>query len=252
MIEQDILKSLQERAYKSEYKPPPEEIILTIDNKICGSTESIVCFSGLPKAGKSSFLTACISSAFTPFPIFKIKITPPKKRDTICYIDTESSSYDFYKNMDRIKTFLELNEVPKKLNAFCFRDLNNTEIREAIECYLQHQKKCSVLFIDGLLDLLLDYNDPTESRMCINWLKKITAVHKILIIGVVHTGKSNNQTLGTFGSMIDRYCQTVLSVEKNTKENTFELTPKFLRSDGDFDKIAIRHSNGRFILDNTF
>jgi len=241
-----ILELIQNRAYSNNYQPPKEEIILTIDGRICGTMENIICFTGLPKAGKSSYLTACIASAFTAFPIFDMKINLPKKRNVITYIDTESSQYDFYKGMDRIKGFLQLKAMPKNLHAYHFRDLNQDEIKDCIEYYLNSVPECSVLIVDGLLDLLLDYNDPTESRHLINWLKKITSQKKIMVIGVVHTGKSNNQTLGTFGSMIDRYCQTVVIVEKNPKENIYELKPKFLRSDADFGSIAITNINGVF------
>jgi hypothetical protein len=92
----------------------------------------------------------------------------------------------------------------------------------------------------------MNYNDEVESRMLINWLKKITSQANILLIGVVHTGKKDGLTLGHFGSMIDRYCQSVLSVEKDNKEQTFELKGKFLRSDIEFSPIKIMNDNGVF------
>jgi hypothetical protein len=112
------------------------------------------------------------------------------------------------------------------------------------EYFLSIHPEISILYLDGLLDLIIDYNDVRESRQVINWLKKITAVYKILIVGVIHTGKKENNTLGHFGSMIDRYCQSVLRVEKDEKENTYELKAKYLRSAADFDPVILSQVNG--------
>lgn len=238
-----LLDMLEQRQYKRNYKPPKEEIVLRIDDKVVGTLENIISFTGLPKAGKSTFIHSCIASAFNRVHIFSMKLTPPKSRPIVCYIDTESSQHDFYRGIERIKYLAEDKADLDSLHAYCFRDLNPQEIRNCIDYYLASVPKCSVMIIDGLLDTLMNYNDETESRMCIDWLKKITKKHNILVVGVVHVGKSNLQTLGTFGSMIDRYAQSVLLVEK--KAGLFEMKPKFMRSDADFGTVVIgREKNG--------
>ena len=136
--------------------------------------------------------------------------------------------------------------MPPTFSAYRFRDCNPSDIQQYTEYYLEHNKDCSVLFIDGFLDLLMNYNDEVESRRLINWLKKITGQYNILLIGVVHTGKKDGMTLGHFGSMIDRYCQSVLTVEKSEKDQTFELKAKFLRSDIAFEPIRIVNEMGYF------
>ena len=97
------------------------------------------------------------------------------------------------------------------------------------------------------LDLLINYNDETESRILINWLKKLTADYNILCIGVVHTGKKDQNTLGHFGSMIDRYSQSVLVVEKDNAKQTFSLSAKYLRSDYGLEPIILQNVGGTLI-----
>ena len=242
----DIGGALEERSYLNGHSPPEEHKVLTIGDRIIGTLQNIVVFSGLPKAGKSTFLNGCIASGYTQFPIFSMSILTPKGRKKICYIDTESGEYDFYRSIGRVKSILQLSDMPPTFSAYRFRDCNPSDIQQYTEYYLEHNKDCSVLFIDGFLDLLMNYNDEVESRRLINWLKKITGQYNILLIGVVHTGKKDGMTLGHFGSMIDRYCQSVLTVEKSEKDQTFELKAKFLRSDIAFEPIRIVNEMGYF------
>lgn len=245
-IDHAIDEQLFKRQYKDSHKPQEEQKIITIGGKLIATLQNIVVFSGLPKAGKSSFLSAAVASTFVPYSIFSIATFLPEKRKSICYIDTESSEWDFYKVIERVKSAIGQKKMPKTFAGFAMRDLGSNEIKEYLEYYLSIHPEISIVYIDGLLDLLTDYNDVSESRHLINWLKKITAVYNILVVGVVHTGKKDNNTLGHFGSMIDRYCQSVLTVEKNSKEMTFELKAKFMRSDIDFDPVILANENGVF------
>jgi hypothetical protein len=245
-INHEIDQELYKRSYHNSYTPEKEQKILQIGGKVIGTLGNICVFSGLPKAGKSTFLNACIAGAFVPYSIFEMAMFLPPGRKVVCYIDTESSEYDFYRSIGRMKSLINMQEMPSTFLGYRMRDLNPREIQAYIDYIIQLRPDCSVLVIDGLLDLLMNYNDEVESRMLINWLKKITSQANILLIGVVHTGKKDGLTLGHFGSMIDRYCQSVLSVEKDNKEQTFELKGKFLRSDIEFSPIKIMNDNGVF------
>jgi hypothetical protein len=240
----EIDAALAQRQYQNGYTPPPEIRVLQIDGKLIGSLQNIVCLSGLPKAGKSLFLTSAIASAFVPYSIFTIATFSPEKRKSVAYFDTESSEGDFYENINRIKKMIGKNDMPESFFAYKFRDLDSGDIMKYIEYFLSQRPEVSLIYIDGLLDLIVDYNDVRESRQIISWLKKITAVYNVLVIGVIHTGKKENNTLGHFGSMIDRYCQSVLRVEKDEKQHTFELRAKFLRSSADFHPVVLQNING--------
>jgi hypothetical protein len=163
-------------------------------------------------------------------------------------MDTESSEDDFYRQMARIKKNIGREPPKKDFHAFMMRDRNSNEIKEYIEYYLSIHPEISIVYVDGMLDILTNYNDERESKSTIDWLKRITANYGILCIGVVHTGKKDNHTLGHFGSMMDRYCQSVLIVEKDEKQvpNLHSLKPKMMRSDGHFNTVQLSNNNGVF------
>ena len=243
-----ITELLAKRQYNPDYIPKKEDIIFTIGTpaRTTGSLENFLTLSGLPKAGKSTFVAAIVASAFVPYDIFTMKIHLPKDRKKICYFDTESSDYDFYRQINKIKNFAEIAALPNYFNAYQVREDGSGIIRKMIEEYLSKNEDCSVIIIDGLLDLLVNYNDERESSLLTKWLKKITKVYNVLLITVLHQSKSNLSTTGHIGSASDRFAQSTLDIVKDKERNCYVLTSRFMRSDMDFDPITLMNFNGVF------
>jgi len=237
---QQYYDELLKRSYHRDHIPNEEQILLKIAGNNIGSLQNYVIISGLPKSGKSTFTTSIVASSFNTYDIFDIKLQTLPERSKVCYIDTESSEYDFYAHMNRIKKIAKLNYIPSNFNAFCLRKDDPPSIKIMIDAYLENNKDCSVIIIDGLLDLCMNYNDEVECRKVVNWLKHITTVYNLLVIGILHTGKRDGQTLGHLGSNTDRWAQSTLEVKKDL-EGFFELTPRFLRSSKNFDPIKIKY-----------
>ena len=246
----DLMKLLEDRKYIDGYIPKDEQIVLKIHDKRVGTINNIVTLSGLAKAGKSSFLSSIIASAYSwDNKVFGISLTPTSERPCICLIDTESSEWDFYANLSRIKNFAKIDKFPPTFNAFSCREDDPATIRLLIETYLQ-AFPCSVIIIDGTLDILSNFNDEVESKKAVQWLKMITKKYNCLCISVIHLARKESQLLGHFGAMLERYSQSVLEVAKDRETKIMELKAKFMRSDADFNTIAIDRINGEFVLCN--
>ena len=237
---------LEKRKYNPNYIPSKENIIFTIQDKHIGSLQNFIIFSGLPKAGKSTFICAMISSVFNTYDIFSMKLHTPHNRAKICLIDTESSDYDFYRTINKIKGFADINDLPANFDAFQVREDSSNAIKQMIERYLELNRDCAILIVDGLLDLLVNYNDEKESSLLTKWLKKITKHYNILLISVLHQSKSNLATTGHIGSASDRFAQSTLDITKDKDKNTYVLSSRFMRSDSDFEPITLMNFNGLF------
>ena len=235
---------LQSRAFSPDNIPTEKEILLTIRQSTIGTPQSFVVFSGIPKSGKSTFMSALIASAFTPYDIFAMKLKRPENCPKIGLFDTESTDFDFYKYLCRIRDFAHLENIPHDLNAFCFREDEPEQIKLMINAYLHDNPDCKIIIIDGLLDLLIDFNDVRECKMLINWIKAITKKYGVLVISVLHTSKTSGNTLGHLGSMADRLVQSSMKIERNKEANTFDLSPAFLRSSADFEPVQIMNTTG--------
>lgn len=205
-----------------------------------------MCILGCPKAGKSTYIAALISSAFVPYDIFSMKLHLPKDRRKLCYFDTESSDYDFFRQINKIKGFCELLNLPDYFNAYQVREDGSGIIRRMIETYLELNPDCSVIIIDGLLDLLVNYNDEKESSLLTKWLKRITKIYNVLLVTVLHQSKSNLSTTGHIGSASDRFAQSTLDIVKDKERNSYVLTSRFMRSDSDFIPVTLMNFNGIF------
>lgn len=239
----DIEKILLDRQFDPDKKPPPEKIVFSIQDHCIGSRGNFICLSGLPKAGKSTFINAIIASSMTQHNLYGMKLNCD---GNFAYFDTESSQSDFYKNMQRIRHFAGYVEFPQNFKAYNTR-IDPYEFQRAIiEKYIELHRP-SVLVIDGFLDLIRNYNDESESRYLMDWLKKTTAEHNMLIIGCIHIGKKDGHTLGHFGSMLDRYAQSVLEIVRDYENDLYLLKPKMLRSAGFFETIALMRTGSDFV-----
>jgi hypothetical protein len=46
-----------------------------------------------------------------------------------------------------------------------------------IQAYIENTPQCSVIVLDGLLDVCLNYNDEIECREVVGWIKELTTVN---------------------------------------------------------------------------
>lgn len=245
---QNTLEQLNLRRAKENYQPPQENSILTIQGQSIGNTQSFVCFQGLPKAGKSLFVTTTIASAFHTEGLFGIKLEPIDNRPKIAFFDTESSETDFYKIINRINYQIGTQSLPINIDMFLCREDPHSEIIKMINVYLQNNADCSVLIIDGIADLLQNFNDVVESNALIQWLKQITKIYNLLVICVLHLTKKDKMSLGHLGSFMDRKAQSVLICEK--KDDLLILTSGYLRSSTGIKSIELKNIDGIWFQNN--
>lgn len=233
------------KEYKQDYMPPKQPIIFSIQEKKIATLGGMVCFSGLAKAGKSTFLNAAIASSFIPGDIFGIKLTLPDEAKKIALFDTESNLEDFYGNIRRIERMCNRNHLPKeRFNCFSISDNTPEEMQQLIEAYLILNNDCKCIVIDGLTDMVYDYNNPTEASRLKMFLKRMVKEHGCSFIGVLHSGKGDGEMLGHFGGAMKRFAQSILFVEKDKNvADVLILTSNGLRSSKAFEPIAISRND---------
>lgn len=217
----------------------PDKIYFSITDAIIGTAGNFITFSGLPKAGKSTFISAIVASFVSNSEIFDFRAFNHDYSRKIALFDTEQTNFDFSRTIQRVKKLAKTTDIFKNLDCFLLREQSAFEILHLINYYLRiNEGKTGIVIIDGVLDCLNSFNDEAESKKLIRILKKWASKYQCLIITVLHTGKQSGQTLGHYGSMSDRYSQSTINIEK-TKEGSFVCSPKFLRSAGDFPAVEI-------------
>ena len=232
----DYPKIINETLYVDQFIEQPTPTII-IGGKIVAVLNSFISICGLPKSRKTTFMNYFIASALTGLEHMTIKVNCDPF-DKIIIFDTEQSIYDFSRQLKHLKHLIKADKIPVNLEAYLFRAYDPEVILNSIYLIMQ-EKKPKIIFIDNITELVLNFNDPVESKKLVQFLKKITAEFNCTIITLLHLGKGNLQSLGNLGSMTDRSSNSVLRVvyDKDTQSSTLEAN--MLRSDALFSPITI-------------
>lgn len=218
---------------------PSEQVkILTIQGKLILTRQNWSLIVGVPKAGKSTYSNIIMASACCQSELHGIQAHRYEDKPQFAHFDTEQAAYDMHFSSKSVLKLTNDKSLPKAYHIFKMRERGPEEIMQLIEIYLDNNPKCGFILIDGLLDLVYNFNDEKECKQVINWLKRITSHYDIGILCVLHTGKTSGQTVGHLGSFADRYCQSSLEVTK-IDGGVLQMKPKLLRSSGDFIPMSI-------------
>lgn len=251
-LKPEQLQALLNESLFSMDSPPPDEVVIwRIEGQNIGSLGNFSLLTGLPKAGKGKFLSGIIAAALTRTEIFGQRVYLPADKKEVRYWDTEMSKHDHY-GMQR--TCLQLmggEAFPETYKSYHCRKHDPQTLIPLIEYDLSINSNIGFVILDGLLDLIDSFNDEKQSKALVNFLKRITDVHNVLVLGVLHRSKSVDKSMGHLGSAADRAAQSVLKVEKNKEQKQYVLSAEFLRNGDEFNPIAIWFNKGLMMWEQT-
>jgi hypothetical protein len=220
-----------------------DNIYFKISDNVIGTAGNFIAFTGLPGSSKSTFIAGVIASAISRIDIFGFSVLtyPHLNKTRVALFDTEQTGYDYKRKEKLIKDLSRKKNIYEKLDVFSVVEHTAYTILSMINEYLNNTPDCAILIIDGLLDCINDMNEQREAKRLIKIIRKWAKKFDILIIVVLHLGKKDLTAIGHIGSASTRYCQSELEISK-TKDETYKLTPKKLRSAGYFNPLEIYYS----------
>ena len=151
----------------------------------------LIGIKGRAKMGKSQFEYFLIAVMLAG--VSRGSVKPLADRYKILLFDTEQSQASLKKCCQRALNFARL---PSDKNNECFlpffmRPLSIEERRKVIADAVEAEKP-DIVFIDGVRDLLQDFNSLEQSNDLIQWLLSLTAEHGCTIVSVLHQNKSKD------------------------------------------------------------
>lgn len=155
-------------------------------------------------------------------------------------IDTEQGKSHVQKVIRRIKTITSKDITPH-LDVKAFRDVPDTKMRLAmLEFYLsENAEKYSFVCIDGIVDLVSDYNNQEECRKVIALIMSWTSIYNIHINMIIHTNKDvNSSARGHLGAELNNKSEVMFRVvkeESGTSRVKCETTRNKQFKDFEFD-----------------
>ena len=189
-----------------EFSEP--EPLITQGDKIIVSKGNIATIIGKPKAFKT-FLTSAIVAGFLEDETLSISGVG----GTCLFIDTEQSRSHVNTVQKRIYKLCnwDTEEINNRLIMLSLRELSYDD-RLQMLLDATDTIKPDLIIIDGIRDLVKDFNDLKESAEIVGHLMAISSQNQCAIITVLHQNKSDSNARGHLGSELSNKSETVLQV----------------------------------------
>jgi hypothetical protein len=136
---------------------------------------------------------------------------------SILYIDTEQSEDDTIAIKNRVCTLSGIDyRVPQpRFKVARLRDVTDTQLRYKQILQLMWEIKPDVVFIDGLLDIVNDYNNQTECSDLIRELMAVSTAMNMSMWCVLHENPMTDKLVGSLGSIAERKVTEVFVIRKH-------------------------------------
>lgn len=215
------IKSVLDNATKDPYLVDPSETYgephfsLFRDGVGFMTRGDIQAVKAKSKSGKSFLCTIFMASLMGQE---EFSLATNEAEPTVLYFDTEQHKRNTQKLVWRVHTMMgwPLTEFHDGFRAYSLRTMDTHERLAYIETKVKEQKPTAV-FIDGIVDLLTDFNDIAQSADLIGKLMRLSAENDCCLCCVLHTNKSkdDHNMRGQLGTMLAQKASDVFEVEKN-------------------------------------
>lgn len=162
----------------------------------------------------------------------------------VLFLDTEQHPRNTRLAYRRVCQIAGINgrERHERLNMLHLRLSENVETtRKAIRLKIKYFRP-DIVFVDGLVDCISDFNDPTESKQYLTELAKIALEYNCAICCTLHTNPNDETKMrGHLGTMLAQKASDVIRCIKSKKDDgsvVFEVEQTENRNNADFSKFA--------------
>lgn len=152
---------------------------------------------------------------------------------SVLWFDTEQDKYDSQMVMRRIQYVCgwDFKTDNERFHIYSMRDFDKLNVKDtmaanrmtAIEAAI-HYYKPTVVFIDGVRDLIDDFNDLAESAKLVQRLMSITSQENCCIWSVLHVNPNSDKMRGHLGTELGNKVTDVFSIHKDKDVTTGKVT----------------------------
>lgn len=217
----ELVRAIRRLAISVHDDIPADVYTLRIAHVETFAKEGLHFIKAKAKQGKTSML-AIIESVYVRKNgswgvISRIGDRPLK----VCHIDTEQKPYDTQRFKRQVfhQAGITEEEAGENYGIFNLRGIvENEQKKQMIEAMLAEDHP-DVLVIDGIVDLINNFNEVDESKELIAWLMYLADTYKLVLFCVLHTNKNSmdHNMRGHLGTMSEQKCDTTTECEKDEK-----------------------------------
>ena len=216
---------------------PETKMILTFKDVGFGALGGIQFITGHQKNGKT-FLMAQLMAAilnnggerpkeYIPGLSFNEELRDEFPNPTVLYVDTEQEKENTAKVAKRVHWLCgwPMDEANDRFHIIWLRAEDSNEIRwQKVRTAIAKYNPLAV-FVDGIRDMLGDFNDLKESSSLINQCMTITTYKHCTFWSVLHENPGNDKMRGHLGTEAANKASDVIRVTKNKTSSgaTFDV-----------------------------
>lgn len=257
--EQEVEKAKQmEKLYSSrlstEEKIEEDQYMLEIANTGFFAKGDLSAIKAKPKNGKTNAIAIMAAALLKGFwgPLV-CRITNSK----ILWIDTEQRRGDALRVYLRTLKLAGLSKKDdfERFQMFALRPFTSEDKMKSMKELIKDFQP-DIVFIDGIVDIMYNFNDVEESKKVIDELMRMSTKEEsgknLSIVCVLHTNKAteDHNMRGHLGTMLTQKAGTVLEVTKN-KNGIFTVSNTESRNK-EVPEWSFRFDDNGDIVDATF
>ena len=189
-----------------------------------GDLHVIAGKSGHGKTALMSQFMACILSGSFGKLRYELKDVP---KPVILYIDTEMSEDDTIAVKNRVCTLagIDHDKPTDQLKIVRLRETEDATERWRQILKVIYEVKPTVTFLDGMLDIVDDYNDQKECQPIIRKCMKLVTHYNMSLWCVLHENPTADKMVGTLGSILQRKVTECFTVHKHKHDKNYPQMP---------------------------
>lgn len=203
---------------KGDVEYPEPDYLLNAHGTRTLPTGNLIAISAKWKNGKT-FLCDILCAIYLGSEQFE-GMQGRNEQGKVQFFDTEQDMSDTARILQVINR-LTGNDNAERCEVYCLRNINIEGERDCVSRYefivdaVRHSQPRLVV-IDGIADLIYNYNDVIESQTMVNNLASLASENNCAIIVVMHQnkGKDDKNMKGHLGTMLYQKCSDVFQVQK--------------------------------------
>ena len=164
--------------------------------------------------GKTAFMSQIMAAVLSGrFGNMECDIADAK----VLYVDTEQSLDDTIAIKNRVCTLANIpyDKPSERFYVARLRDTTKAEERYRQILQLVYDIEPKIMFIDGLLDLVTDYNAQDECSLVIRELMTVSTHYNMSLWCVLHENPMTDKLVGSLGSIAERKVTEVFIIKKH-------------------------------------
>ncbi len=235
------IKAWQRYVVKANDDIDENKPILTFGERLFASAGGIATISGKPKSCKT-FLTTAVIGAFLNGEYLGINSHCTDSEARILLCDTEQGRARSQTVLRRIRSICSIgdDEFDERITAISVREVS-AKVRTATLVSAIRDIKPKLVIIDGVRDLLNDFNNIQESIETVDMLMKCATEYDCAIVVVIHLNKGDDNIRGHLGSELCNKSETVIKL--NPQSNGAVVVSPLHCRDIEFEEFAFRISD---------